>query len=113
MHTPSIIIEEYLEKLPSENRKIISLIQKIVQQVFPEVTERIMYGGIMFSLQGEDFGGVFPYTKHISFEFSQGHALDDPNGFLEGKGKLRRHIKLRKLEDIEVKQLTFFLLQIG
>ncbi len=39
-----------------------------------------MYGGIMFSLD-DDFGGIFVRKNHISFEFGNGFAMDDPDKF--------------------------------
>ncbi len=70
----------------------------------PEAGERVMYGGFMFSAP-KPFCGVFAYTEHVSVEFGAGARLADPQGVLEGKGKQRRHIKLRKLEDIAASHL--------
>lgn len=81
--------------------EIVQACRKLVFELSPEVVERMMYGGIMFSLKSEDFGGVFASKNHVSFEFSQGAELEDPNGVLEGKGKFRRHLKLKSIEDIE------------
>lgn len=69
-----------------------------------------MYGGIMFS-SGFDFGGVFLRKNHISFEFGFGVRFNDPDGVLEGTGKSRRHLKLRSLEDIEIKKVAYFVEQ--
>ena len=69
-----------------------------------------MYGGIMFSL-GDDFGGLFVYKKHVSFEFGNGIKFNDPQKQLEGSGKLRRHVKLASLADIKDKQVEFFVKQ--
>ncbi len=40
--------------------------RKIVFQIYPNTDERIMYGGIMFSLNAEDFSGLFVRKNHIS-----------------------------------------------
>lgn len=34
--------------------------------------------------------------------------IDDTEGFLEGSGKGRRHLKLRTLEDIQAKRLASY-----
>jgi hypothetical protein len=44
---------------------------------------------------------IMPYTAHINLIFSQGAQLPDPQGLLEGTGKLARHIKLKTLADVE------------
>ncbi len=107
-------IESLLEALRIANMaayETVQQVRKLVQAEAPESQERIMYGGIMFANDGADWGGVFAYKNHVSFEFSNGAALNNLAAFLEGKGKLRRHIKLRQLEDIEAKQLRAFIVQ--
>ncbi|MBL1430318.1 MAG: DUF1801 domain-containing protein [Robiginitomaculum sp.] len=84
--------------------------REIVFDVYPSVDERIMYGGIMFSLD-DDFGGIFVNKKHLSFEFSNGITFNDPDKYLEGSGKHRRHLKLKGISDIGDKQVSFFVQQ--
>jgi len=55
------------------------------------------------------FCGVFAYKEHVSVEFSHGARIVDPEGFLEGSGKGRRHIKLRCVDDITAKKLAIYL----
>ena len=70
-----------------------------------------MYGGIIFSLD-EDWGGVFSYTHHVSFEFGAGAFMEDPKGLLEGGGRLRRHLKFRQTDAIADDDVEFFLRQV-
>ncbi|MCD4665243.1 MAG: DUF1801 domain-containing protein [Bacteroidales bacterium] len=102
---------ENIKVLDYTKYQILKKLREIVFDNFPKVKERIMYGGIMFFLN-EDFGGVFVYENHISFEFSYGYKFDDSKNLLEGKGKYRRHLKLRSLDDIETKKVDFFVKQI-
>ena len=37
--------------------------------------------------------------------------MNDPNGLLEGKGKYRRHLKFKTLDDIQAKSLVYFVKQ--
>ncbi len=74
-----------------------------------DICEYIKYGGIMFAKDGEDFGGIFVYKNHCSIEFGYGANLHDPDGFLEGGGKFRRHLKIRTKEDIHKKQAAIFI----
>lgn len=73
------------------------------------------YGGTVFMTDPDTpsslLGGVFAYTDHVSVEFSNGAGFSDPDGLLEGKGKARRHIKLRGLADLERKDVAGFLAQ--
>jgi len=104
-----IFLEEFM-MVDSEKFEILQNLRKIVFANYPKANERIMYGGIMFSLK-DDFGGLFVRKNHISFEFISGVYMDDPHKFLEGKGELRRHLKIRSLADIEDKNVEFFVKQ--
>ena len=106
-------VEKHLEDLMLLNEEQYTIIQKlrdIVFMIHPNTNERIMYGGIMFSLD-DDFGGIFTRKSHISFEFGQGFLFDDPERLLEGNGKFRRHLKIRSLSDIDAKKVSFFVKQ--
>jgi hypothetical protein len=106
-------VEKYLEEIMLINDEQFNVLQKLREIVFnvnPKTNERIMYGGIMFSLN-DDFGGVFVRKNHISFEFGNGFTMNDPDKFLEGKGKFRRHLKIRSLSDIDDKKVEFFVKQ--
>jgi len=102
---------ENIELVDDSKYQILQKLRAVVFDYFPQVKERIMYGGIMFSLT-DDFGGVFVYENHISFEFSYGYKFKDPEKRLEGKGKYRRHLKFRLFDDIEIKQFVFYIKQI-
>ncbi len=103
------LVEDWQQVAP-DKANIVRRVRELVFSVFPAAGERVMYGGIMFSLD-TDFGGVFIYKNHISVEFGNGVHMRDPEGLLEGGGKLRRHIKLHSLEDIENRQLASFIRQ--
>ena len=97
--------------LDDTKHQILEAVRTIVFENFPKVEERMMYGGIIFSLQ-EDCGGIFVYKNHLSFEFSLGFKFKDPENVLEGNGKFRRHLKIKSMEDIENKTLDFFVKQM-
>lgn len=106
-------VQKFLEDISLMNQEKFEILQNLRRIVFsshPETDERIMYGGIMFSLDA-DFGGLFVRENHISFEFSFGVYMDDSYNILEGSGKLRRHIKIRSKVDIEAKKVDFFVKQ--
>ncbi len=108
-------VQDFLDEMAVEDEgkfEILQGLHKLVFRVYPQVGERMMYGGIMFLLDGEDFGGIFPSKKHISFEFSQGYKLRDPKKLLEGTGKFRRHLKIVAVGDIIEKEVEFFVRQV-
>lgn len=106
-------IQLFLEETRMHSEEQYEILQKLREIVFhhyPATKERMMYGGIMFSLE-DDFGGIFVRKKHISFEFSTGFKMNDPENLLEGTGKFRRHLKIRSLQDIDDKKVNFFVEQ--
>lgn len=106
-------VQKFLEEImliDSEKFEILQNLRKIVFSLYPKANERIMYGGIMFSLE-DDFGGLFVRNNHVSFEFISGVYMNDPHNILEGTGKFRRHLKVRSLADIENKKVDFFVKQ--
>jgi hypothetical protein len=106
-------IDQHLEDLRRADPVHFGLVQRvreIVREEVPDVSESVMYGGIMFAAP-IPFCGVFSYAKHVSIEFSRGCDLADAHGVLEGSGKLRRHIKVELLEEIEEKHVREYVAQ--
>lgn len=88
-------------------------ITEMLARLCPAARGRTMYGGTMFEtdpgVPKTGFCGVFCYKQHVSLAFSRGALLADPEGSLEGNGKLRRHIKLMALADLEEKAVENYL----
>ena len=100
-----------LKQFDTEKFRTTESARKIVFAEYPNVSERIIYGGIMFTLE-KDFGGLFVSKKHVSFEFTDGYIFKDPKKLLEGAGKFRRHLKLKDTSDVEHKEVSFFVRQV-
>lgn len=94
-----------LELANPDRHALVLAIRQAILAVAPDASERVMYGGIMFSAPAPCCG-VFAYAEHVSVEFGRGSELVDPHGVLEGQGKFRRHIKLRNPADIADKHLA-------
>jgi hypothetical protein len=94
--------------LLSEDRyKLVQSLRKLILGL-DGISEEVKYGGILFGA-GKPFCGIFSYANHVSLEFSAGAALPDKHKVLEGDGKLRRHIKLATIQDIESKHVRDYL----
>ena len=101
-------VQKFLEDTilkDKEKGEVIFQLREIVFKIFQ------IYGGIMFSLE-KDFGGIFVSKKHVSFEFTNGYEMKDPNQFLEGTGQYRRHLKIKLLSEIKEKTVDFFVKQV-
>lgn len=106
-------VQKFLEDLEAAKLgefEIVQKVREIVAAKCPDVKERMMYGGIMFT-DREDFGGVYAYAHHVSMEFSRGALFDDPENLLEGGGKNRRHLKFGSVDEVDESIVKGFLEQ--
>lgn len=100
-----------LKIIDTERYETVIEIRKIIFNTFPNVSEKMMYGGIIFFLNTEMFSGLFVNKNHITVEFSKGYLMVDPFKRLEGKGKYRRHLKIKSNEDLKNKEVAYFVKQ--
>lgn len=108
-----IKVENLLSDLRMTNSATYELVEemrKTIRTAVPMVSEKVMYGGLIFS-DTNSFCGVFAYAEHVSIEFGRGCDLQDTYGVLEGSGKFRRHIKLHNKADIKLKHVREFVVQ--
>lgn len=111
MPTTADRVAQLLEDLRAHDADRYALVQTLREaalDIDASVTEEVKYCGILFSA-ARPFCGIFTYTKHVSLEFSEGAALPDPHGVLEGQGKGRRHIKLATVQDMAAKHVAGYL----
>ena len=89
---------------------------ELIGEIAPEIRLVAKYGGHVMCPDPESdkhfIGGIFTYKDHVSLEFSNGAALEDLGGHLEGSGKKRRHLKLKCVGDIAAKNAGAYLRQI-
>lgn len=94
---------------------IVRAVKALALDIAPSLTFEPKYGGEVMVPDAANpkafVGGVFVYKDHVSVEFSDGATFSDPSGNLEGKGKARRHLKLRERAEIDAKDLASFLRQ--
>jgi len=95
----------------AEKGKILISLQKIILKTNPNAQEEIKYGGLVFNANAKLICGIFIRKNHISVEFSYGMLLSDPDKYLEGDGKYRRHLKIYDKKDIKNKKVEFYVAQ--
>jgi hypothetical protein len=95
---------DFEREFPEHQPQILAIaagLQKLILSIFPtaEITldeENVGYG---FGRGYKDLVFVItPCNKHVNLGIVNGAALADPNGLLQGNGKIHRHVKLRKIE---------------
>ncbi len=100
-----------IEDFNIDKLEILNKLREVIINLFPNLNEEIKYGGIVFIVDEIFFSGLFIRKNHISLEFVHGAEMNDPDNFLEGNGKFRRHLKIKNLADIKDKNVDFFVKQ--
>ena len=96
-----------IEGFPEEMKMIARSTRQLILTTFPKVVEVVWVKqknigyGIGPKKKTEHFCYIMPTSNHVNLGFNYGAELDDPKSLLEGTGKLFRHIKIRKLSDLE------------
>jgi hypothetical protein len=86
---------------PPKNRTIIRALRKFVKGVAPELEEFVKWGNGCWVKGKVPIAYVYSDTGFVQFGFVRGSSLADPKGLLEGKGQYVRHVKVRKVADID------------
>jgi hypothetical protein len=90
-------------------------LREMVLKVAPAAVERLIqvYALVFwYSLTGkmsDAFCQVVIYPKGVNLMFNRGAELEDPDGVLVGEGKIIRHIKVRRPEDLKNPHLRKFI----
>ena len=100
-------VDQYIMKLPEDIQAITSELRKIVFNASPELIEVYKW-----SMPNYSYKGLVCYLqaskKHVNFGFHKGNELEeqDTDGLLQGSGKGMRHIRVKKMEDIQLDTFT-------
>lgn len=90
-------------------------LREIVLEEAPDAVEKMfrVYALVFwYSLTGkmaDAFVQVVVYPKGVNLMFNRGAELNDPDGVLVGEGKIIRHIKVRRPEDLKNRYLKKFI----
>ncbi len=100
-----------IQLISSDKFDMMISIRELFFSANKDLVEDIKYGGLVFNLSNSLLGGIFPYKKHISIEFSNGSDFIDIDSILDGGGKKRRHLKIFTADDIAHKNSDYFINQ--
>ncbi|MCG2459970.1 DUF1801 domain-containing protein [Flavobacteriaceae bacterium F89] len=88
-----------IQQLARETRTLVyNVLPQLVEVVW--VRQKNVGFGTGIKKKTEHFCWLMPATGHVTLGFNYGAELPDPNHILEGTGKLFRHIKIRRSEDL-------------
>jgi hypothetical protein len=101
----------YLADQPLGNRAIIKALRAFVKRTAPGLEESVKWGNGCWVNGKTPVAYVYSDKGYVQFGFFRGASLADAKGLLEGKGQYVRHIKVRKVADIDRAAFTALLRQ--
>ncbi|HVK39596.1 MAG TPA: DUF1801 domain-containing protein [Candidatus Kapabacteria bacterium] len=99
-------IDSFLASYPPDARATIEAARRLVREVVPSADETLDEPGriVAYSFAAGYRGMVFsviPSRDGAKIGVVRGASLPDPNGLLEGRGKVHRHVALASPHDVE------------
>jgi hypothetical protein len=101
------VFTELMQGSPAPIRDVAFACRSLIYDVLPQTVEmvwpqqRTAGYGTGPKKASEQFCWVTPYTGHVTLGFYYGAELPDPEGILEGTGRLMRHVKIRSPKDLD------------
>lgn len=106
---PSVdALREVIARVQPQHEALYLAVHALVLEAAPDVRHEVDlvdgalgYGARQYGYGGWGMAALQAHKGWVSLFFMEGVKLDDPDGVLEGSGKLLRHVKLRSLEALE------------
>jgi hypothetical protein len=106
MNTDQEPFEQAIASYPEPIKTLARQVRALIHDILPEVVEVVWVQqkntgfGTGPKKSTEHFCWLMPTKNHVNLGFNYGAELPDPNKLLEGTGKLFRHVKIRKAEQL-------------
>lgn len=98
--------DEIVSGVSSQARQLAEQARALIQTVYPAVVEvpwpkqRVIGYGVGPKKMSEHFCYISVSKDHINLGFMYGAELPDPEGLLTGEGKLLRHVRITRSEQL-------------
>jgi hypothetical protein len=103
--------DEFIQhRVQPEHREIVESLRQLMREVAPGAREVITYGILGWRAKLM-LAVIRPTKKDITFAFSRGAEFEDKYGLLRGVGKVSKHVKIKKLEEMEKASLEYYIKQ--
>lgn len=95
-------VDSFIEDLPENIQEITNALRKIIFEASPKLMEEYKW-----SMPNYSYNGLVCYLQasknHVNLGFHKGNELEeqDTNKLLQGTGKTMRHVRLKKMDDIQ------------
>jgi len=96
----------------SENKTLISSLEKLVGKIAPQLTLSVKWGQACFLDVDQHVMYIHAASDYIQLGFYIGSTLKDPEKLLEGKGKYVRYIAIKSKDDIDEEKFKELVMQV-
>lgn len=93
-------VTQFIDNAPDDQQEIMNLIRDLIHDTVNGVIENYKWSRPVFSLE-KDFAYLKQAKNYVTLGFFNFKRIDDKYNQLEGTGKEMRHIKLKKVEDVD------------
>ena len=97
-------MDHLLATVDPEMRVLAQQLRRVVREALPNSDELVKWGNPTYLVKGKNVAWIMVYNDHVNLGFFQGARMRSKR--LEGTGKGLRHVKVRKSEDIDQKELA-------
>jgi hypothetical protein len=93
-------VDAYVRAKNPKLQPVAAGLRALVKKAAPALKEGVNPWGLPIFDAGGPFGYFMIGKSHVTFGLYEGTSLEDPEKLLEGTGKNLRHVKLRRMEDL-------------
>ena len=93
----SVDVDKYIEKQKSPQKELVQRLRDIIVKTFPDIKEEVRMGVPWY--EGKYY--VVALKDHVNVGFSVNGLSEQEKALFEGKGKMMRHVKFYRLEDVD------------
>jgi hypothetical protein len=93
------LVSDFIKNAPEDQRQIMEMLREIIHRSVPAAIEEFKWSRPVFRT-AQDFAYLKTSKAHVTLGFFS-DKLKDEKGRIQGTGKNMKHIKIRKIEDVE------------
>ncbi|NTS39734.1 DUF1801 domain-containing protein [Flavisolibacter sp. BT320] len=105
-------VTSYIQNAPEEQKAIMEALRQLIHQQVPSVQEAFKWSRPIFATD-KDIAYFKTAKTYITFGFMQAEKIKSNLHLLEGTGKDMRHIKIKKVSEINRELLSGWLKEIA
>jgi hypothetical protein len=100
-------VDQLLKGVDPDIRSLVQGVRGVVRRATPEMQESVKWAAPTYVVNGKNVACIMIYKDHVNLGFFQGAKMKSKR--LEGTGKGLRHVKVRRLEDIDETESSWLL----